>query len=114
VRYEDLSQLILGRCAEIRWCSTGDSRCYTEAVPTTLPRTTITHTPDIRRALDIAAIKWPGQGERELLISLALKGARDIEAEANSERQQLLAAAGSMAGVFAPDHRSQLRDEWPS
>jgi hypothetical protein len=83
-------------------------------MPTALPRTSITHTPAVRRALDVATSRWPGKGDRELLINLALKGAQDIETELNDERQQLLSVAGSMPGVVTPEHLRRLRDEWPS
>ena len=49
-------------------------------MPTTLPRTTITHTPLVQRALGLAAGAWPedANSSRALLLNLINEGARTV------------------------------------
>jgi hypothetical protein len=55
-------------------------------MPTTLERTTITHTPPVNRLLRTAATKWPdATGPRELMLRLMAQGAATL-------REQDLAA----------------------
>jgi hypothetical protein len=51
-------------------------------MPTTLPRTNITHTPRIQRALDVASRRWPNEPDGKLLVRLVTLGAEAIAPEA--------------------------------
>ncbi|MCL2594702.1 MAG: hypothetical protein FWD83_04190 [Promicromonosporaceae bacterium] len=52
-------------------------------MPTTLPRSAVTHTPRIQHALAVAAARWPEAAGKPgvLLANLAVEGAQRIERE---------------------------------
>ena len=81
-------------------------------MPTTRPRIQVTETPPVEHALDIAARRWPGAARSELVVRLIDRGAAAIEAEGQS-MLEMLVAAGSLDGVYAPDELERLRGEWP-
>jgi len=86
-------------------------------MPTTLPRHQVTETPNVRRAIDLAAKRWPDKPRSRLVIDLIEAGARGIEVEldqAQADRRQAIeAAAGSLTGVFGPGYLEELRKDWP-
>lgn len=74
------------------------NRCYTDWVPTTRPRYTITDTGSISALLDDAQHRWPGVRDRkELLLRLAQAGHDSLhldraEAEESDRRERQRAA----------------------
>ncbi|WP_169053977.1 hypothetical protein [Agromyces sp. H66] len=86
-------------------------------MPTTRPRFQVTETPEIRRALDVAARAWPEASRSELVLRLFLRGAEAIDADAEQprsrRRQAVDASAGSLDVAYEPDYLEKLRSEWP-
>ena len=64
------------RClSAVERCRTVSARCYTDDVPTTKPRYTLTDTGDLSELLNAAARRWPEITDRkELLLRLAQEG----------------------------------------
>ncbi|MCL1899066.1 MAG: hypothetical protein FWG11_00835 [Promicromonosporaceae bacterium] len=59
-------------------------------MPTTLPRTQVTHTPDVERALQVAHTRWPDESRASVLIArLAAEGA-DVVAQQVRPSERLL------------------------
>jgi hypothetical protein len=93
--------------------------CYTGAMPTKLPRHTVTETPDLAAELDAAALEWPDlAGDRTALVrklvsvgSVAMLSHRDQRLSARAAR--IRAAAGSATGSFPPNALELLREDWP-
>ena len=84
-------------------------------VPTTLPRTQITHTPQVRHALRIAAQEWPEAANRPgvLLTRLATKAADELEKNQDAVWEARLArreaVAGKFAGMYPEGYLEELR-----
>ena len=73
-------------------------RCYTQSVPTTRPRYTITDTGAVRELLDDAQRQWPDVRDRkELLLRLARTG---------HERLDLARAAAEAADLRERQRRA--------
>lgn len=78
------------------------NRCYTERIPTTRPRYTITDTGSIRALLDDAQHRWPAVRDRkELLLRLAQAGHDSLHldraaAEASDRRKRQRAALSDL------------------
>ncbi|MEA2280204.1 MAG: hypothetical protein QOK21_811 [Solirubrobacteraceae bacterium] len=94
-------------------------RCYTEGVPTTRPRLTLTETDELADALDVAATRWPEiHSRRELLLRLVEEGrdaiAREQADEVTRRREAILRTSGSLTGVFEPGYLERLREDWPT
>lgn len=88
------------------------------AVPTTRPRYQVTETPEVARALDRAAKRWPGEPRSKLLVRLVEAGAdlleNDEHAESLAHRAAVLASAGRYAEAFGTDYLTDLRADWPA
>jgi hypothetical protein len=90
-------------------------------MPTTLPRTLVTHTPPVQRALDIAARRWPGEKPGALIGHLISEGAHAVEQAEDADIQARRAQARALAEEFARDFGStfpdnylaELREGWP-
>jgi len=86
-------------------------------MPTTRPRHQVTETPNVQRAIDLAAKRWPDKPRSKLVIDLIEAGARSIEIELDQaqaeHRRAVEAAAGSMTGMFGPNFLEELRKDWP-
>jgi len=86
-------------------------------VPTTRPRHQITETPDVARALDIAARRWPGEPRSKLLLRLLRVGREVLEREHDEATRQRVAAieasSGKYAAAFDSDYLAELRRDWP-
>jgi hypothetical protein len=82
-------------------------------MPTTLPRYTVTATPDIATALDVAALAWPGETPGTLLRRLVLAGAEAAKRQAEARAALVDQWAGFLPGVFPPGAAQALKDEWP-
>jgi hypothetical protein len=84
-------------------------------MPTKRHRLLVTETDELAAALDEAARRWPDLSRPRLLVRLAEEGQRVINDEGASQRRVagVRHSAGSLAGVWPPDAREGLRDEWP-
>lgn len=86
-------------------------------MPTTRPRHQVTETPDVARALDRAAQRWPGEPRSRLLIRLIEAGSDALEeGRSESVRHRLTAidsTSGKYADVFTGDYLAELRQDWP-
>jgi hypothetical protein len=87
-------------------------------VPTTRPRYQVTETPEVARALDLAAKRWPGESRSKLLLRLVDAGGgaleRDQHTEADAHRAAVTASSGRYAQAFGPDYLTELRADWPA
>ena len=91
---------------------------YTEAMPTARPRSQVTETEQVARALDRAAKRWPGEPRSKLLIHLVEAGANAIDEDARTQnadhRSAVLASAGRYGEAFDADYLDELRADWPT
>jgi len=62
-------------------------------MPTTLDRTNITHTPQVRHLLDVAGTRWPGASPRALMINLMEVGADTVAGSHPDTRGRARASA---------------------
>jgi len=87
-------------------------------MPTTRPRHFVTETDDLARALDEAAVRWPGVSRAQLVVRLALEGHRAAEQARDERRRRRLEAiraySGCLTGVYGPDYLKRLREDWPA
>lgn len=87
-------------------------------MPTTRPRHLVTETDDLARALDAAALQWPGLSRPQLLVRLALQGHSAAQHAQETRRARRLEAlqkhSGTLTGVYEPGYLERLRDDWPS
>lgn len=86
-------------------------------MPTTRPRHQITETPDVARALDLAARQWPRESRSKLLLRLVHAGSTALHAE-RAEATRLRRAAvettgGTYAEAFDENYLAELRADWP-
>ena len=92
-------------------------RWYTRGMPTTRPRYQVTETPEVARALDRAAERWPGETRSRLLVRLVEAGGEFLEHDADTRsvahRDAVLASAGRYPEAFAPGYLADLRGDWP-
>jgi hypothetical protein len=90
---------------------------YTYLVPTTRPRYQVTETAELARALDRAAMRWPGEPRSRLLIRLLEAGAHTLEHDegvaSQLHRSAVLASAGRYDNAFGPGYLTDLRGDWP-
>lgn len=93
------------------------ARWYTLGMPTTRPRHQITETPEVARALDLAARRWPHEPRSKLLVRLLRTGSAALEQESSeADRAQLeaiYASSGKYADVFGEGYLVELRQDWP-
>lgn len=86
-------------------------------MPTTRPRHQITETPEVARALDVAARQWPREPRSKLLLRLLRTGSAALEQErSESDRGRLDAidaSSGKYADAFGEDYLAELRQDWP-
>jgi hypothetical protein len=88
------------------------------AVPTSRPRHQITETPDVARALDAAARRWPGEPRSTLLTRLIHAGATSLELvqneAANSRIAAIEASSGKYSDAYYENYPTELRQDWPA
>ena len=87
-------------------------------MPTTLPRYTITETPEVRGWLDDAARTWPETSTRADLVRRLIEEGHEAISEkqetmAEQRRRAITQASGSLTGVFPPDAHQRFLEEWP-
>lgn len=87
-------------------------------MPTTRPRHQITETPEVARALDLAAQQWPSEPRSKLLLRLLRTGSAALEQEHSASHRGRLeaieASSGKYADVFGEDYLTELRQDWPA
>lgn len=89
-------------------------------MPTARPRHPITETPEVKRALDLAAQRWPEDknSPRLLLLRLIAEGARAVageDARAAAARCTAIAqTSGSGGDIFGEGYLDSLREDWPA
>lgn len=90
---------------------------YTSSMPTTRPRHQITETPDVARALDMAARRWPREPRSKLLLHLVHAGSAALEQEHTETTRARLeaidATSGKYVDEFSDDYLTELRRDWP-
>lgn len=86
-------------------------------MPTARPRHQVTETPDVARALDLAALRWPGEPRSRLLVRLVQAGSSALAEARAEETEHRLAAIGATSGKYAiefpDDFLDRLREDWP-
>jgi len=82
---------------------------------TTLPRHSITETPDIAQAIDLAAATWPERRDNraELARRLILIGADSVGRSEPGRAALVEQWGGFLAGVYPTDAEQALKDDWP-
>jgi len=87
-------------------------------MPTSRPRYQVTETPEVARALDAAAKRWPGEPRSRLLLRLVAAGRDALEpaqvAAAEQRRAAVHASAGKYGDGFSDNHLAELRHAWPT
>lgn len=75
----------------------------------------LTETDSMRRALDLAARRWPEHRDRRsrLLARLVDDWAQHEQQVQESRHEDLRAVAGSLTGVYTGRSVRDLHDEWP-
>lgn len=85
-------------------------------MPTHLPRTQVTHTARVQRALEVAGAQWPDERPAALLLHLIDRGARSLEQEARqadaTHQRRVAELAGAYSDDFDPELLTALRREW--
>lgn len=93
------------------------ARWYTPFMPTTRPRTQVTHTDEVEEALRIARSRWPDESPSALITHLVVAGAqalREEGSERNGARSRRIdVAVGRFAGIYGPGYLPDLRADWP-
>ncbi len=89
---------------------------HASATRTTRAAHQITETPEVSRALDIAAKKWPAESRARLLLRLVAAGCDVIDDEraiaAECRRDAVARTSGKYADVFDSDYLPELRRDW--
>ncbi|MDR2931113.1 MAG: hypothetical protein LBV06_09460 [Propionibacteriaceae bacterium] len=83
-------------------------------MPTTLLRHSITETPEIAEAIDVAETLWPEATRSEALRRLIARGADAARHDLRARRAAIQKWAGSMPGVYPAGAAQAMKDEWPS
>jgi hypothetical protein len=87
-------------------------------MPTARRRHQITETPEVARAIDRAALRWPGEPRAKLLLRLVDSGSAALERERQQDleahRRAVDSSSGAYADAFALEFLRDLRDDWPA
>jgi hypothetical protein len=83
-------------------------------VPTTRARHLLTETDDLAAAIDAASPLYPGESRAGVLRHLALAGAEALAEGRRQHREIVHARAAGFPGLYRPNSRDELRDEWPA
>lgn len=95
-------------------------RCYTESMPTTRPRVTITETPDVARRLELAAARFPdrSRSRSDLLLALtevaedALRRTAAGDDAREAAKQRLLERTRAIASADAEAMLEARERDW--
>jgi hypothetical protein len=80
----------------------------------------ITETPDIARALDDAAQRWPedSHDRRRLLLHLVEEGHRVAVEQQRlhvaERRAAVRRTGGALTGIYGEGYLTELREDWPA
>lgn len=87
-------------------------------MPTARPRYQVTETPEVARALEMAAKRWPDEPRSRLLLRLVNVAGGLLEHEqhvnADAHRAAVTNSSGRYAEAFGADHLTELREDWPA
>lgn len=87
-------------------------------MPTARPRYQVTETPAVARAIDLAAMRWPGEPRSKLLLRLVDVGSEMLEQrvqfDVEGHRAAVTASSGAYPDAFGPDYLAELRGDWPA
>ncbi|MCL2735952.1 MAG: hypothetical protein FWD75_04875 [Propionibacteriaceae bacterium] len=82
-------------------------------MPTSLERTNITHTPQVRHLLDLANVQWPDQTARVLMLNLMEAGAQAlVSANPDAEQPAYERALARLAEQIDADYGNQYTDTY--
>jgi hypothetical protein len=85
-------------------------------MPTTLPRTVITHTPPVRQALDVARACWPQEKESALIVRMMEYAAQGLAREERNRLAELSALAAAVDADYGhgygDDYLAEVRRGW--
>ncbi|OZD54373.1 hypothetical protein CH252_08700 [Rhodococcus sp. 06-1477-1B] len=86
-------------------------------MPTTRPRTQVTHTREVEDALRVARERWPDESPSALLTHLVVAGGeavREAQAErTRARRARVDAIIGRFADLYPEGYLRELREDWP-
>jgi hypothetical protein len=78
----------------------------------------VTETPAVARAIDRAALRWPGEPRSKLLLRLVDVGGETLERreqlDVEAHRTAVTASSGAYPEAFGPDFLAELRKDWPA
>jgi hypothetical protein len=87
-------------------------------MPTARPRYQVTETPEVARALDLAAQRWPHESRSKLLLRLVIAGVDQLEHDqrvnAEVHREAVTSSSGRYGEAFGTDYLTELREDWPA
>jgi hypothetical protein len=87
-------------------------------MPTARPRYQVTETPEVARALELAAKRWPDEPRSKLLLRLVNVAGGLLEHEqhvnADAHRAAVTNSSGRYAEAFGADYLTELREDWPA
>ena len=87
-------------------------------MPTLRPRHQVTETPDVARAIDLAARQWPNEPRSKLLLRLIAAGSAALDhsraEQVRERRAAVTASSGKCGDAFGRDYLSALRQDWPA
>ncbi|WP_375384368.1 hypothetical protein [uncultured Microbacterium sp.] len=82
-------------------------------MPTALPRIQVTRTPELDRALEVAARMWPDAPLSERITRLAELGADAVSgAEQTARAEGLRRLRELTADLYQPGYLHDLREDW--
>lgn len=86
-------------------------------MPTTRPRTQVTHTAEIEEALQIARSRWPDQSPSALITHLVVAGGHALRGEESrrsaAQRRRIDLVIDQFAGIYPEGYLRELREDWP-
>lgn len=93
-----------------------NTQWYTRGMPTSRRRYQVTETDEVARALDEAALVWPGEPRSRLIVRAIVAGGGAL-AQSRGNPEQLGAirrVRGTYGDAYGPGYLSDLRNDWPA